>query len=259
MGLEFFVGLLSIPEDALRLRQGKIRIQKLGEYTLKESDLIEAAKILITNNDVHNFSSQSDVIERAISYGWMPRVQKLPSILENKSLIENEENLANRKKRISMLSKFLQTVKHIKISSAAKWFVLGIVSYFLLLILFDGARRHSWLGMFYMDQSKYQNAVVEYKTSLKYRPIRGVYAGLYMSYWRMGDLTNAEKYLNEGLKEFPDYNLLNKAAGYFYCFDIQAIKRNHELGLSYLKKAKELYDSESKKVEIEEAISRCHG
>jgi hypothetical protein len=45
MGLEFFVGLLSIPEDALRLRQGKIRIQKLGEYTLKESDLIEAAKI----------------------------------------------------------------------------------------------------------------------------------------------------------------------------------------------------------------------
>ncbi|PSB65370.1 hypothetical protein C7B79_05745 [Chroococcidiopsis cubana CCALA 043] len=98
MGLDSFVRLLYVPEDALRLRQGKLRVQKLEKYTLRESDVLEAAEIPIAINDAYNFFSQADVVERATSYGWMPELEESQSIFETELPAERESSLVSRKK-----------------------------------------------------------------------------------------------------------------------------------------------------------------
>ena len=111
MGLESFVRLLYVPEDALRLRQGKLRVQNFAKYTLKESDVLEAAEILIAINDAYSFSSQAEVVERAMSYDWMPRIDQPQSIYEIEFSVERASGLAPRKKGTSVSNKFLRKAK----------------------------------------------------------------------------------------------------------------------------------------------------
>jgi hypothetical protein len=111
MGLESFVRLLYVPEDALRLRRGKLRVQKLGKYKLKESDVLEAAEILIAINDAYNLFSQADIIERALSYDWMPRVEESLNGCEIELSAESKNNLAARKKGTPVSNRFSRQLK----------------------------------------------------------------------------------------------------------------------------------------------------
>ena len=73
MGLESFARTLYCPEDALRLRQGKLRNQESHrDFVLDDNDVIDAAEILILLNDANNLCSKADLVERAMSYGWAP-------------------------------------------------------------------------------------------------------------------------------------------------------------------------------------------
>jgi hypothetical protein len=89
MGLEGFAHTLYCPEEALKLRQGKLRGHKaLEEFIFDEKNVSDAAEILILLDDAHNFYSQADIVERAMSYGWTPvnvPVQKsLLGVTENR-------------------------------------------------------------------------------------------------------------------------------------------------------------------------------
>lgn len=73
MGIENFIETLHVPEDALKLCDGKPRSQKVVKYyILNNQDVLDAAEILILLNDANNLCSKADVIERAMSYGWEP-------------------------------------------------------------------------------------------------------------------------------------------------------------------------------------------
>lgn len=111
MGLESFVRSLYVPEDALRLRQGKPRGRKLRNYTLKESDVLEAAEILIAINDAYNLFSQADVVERAMLYDWMPSLEQSQSIYNIGLAREQENSLTVQKKGTPISSKISRKVK----------------------------------------------------------------------------------------------------------------------------------------------------
>lgn len=73
MGIENFVETLYSPEEALMLCEGKLRGQsEVKRSILSDINVIDAAEILIALDDADNLCSQSDVVERAISYGWSP-------------------------------------------------------------------------------------------------------------------------------------------------------------------------------------------
>jgi hypothetical protein len=73
MGIENFIKTLYLPEDALKLCQGKLRDRKALEHPLlNNKDVLDAAEILILLNDANNLCSKADVIERAMSYGREP-------------------------------------------------------------------------------------------------------------------------------------------------------------------------------------------
>ncbi|HEY9881726.1 MAG TPA: hypothetical protein V6D29_24960 [Leptolyngbyaceae cyanobacterium] len=73
MGIKTFAHTLYAPEDALDLRQGKLRsYNAFGEAILHKRNVLAAAEVLIILNDANNLCSRADVIERALSYGWEP-------------------------------------------------------------------------------------------------------------------------------------------------------------------------------------------
>ncbi|BAU09817.1 hypothetical protein LEP3755_02920 [Leptolyngbya sp. NIES-3755] len=106
MGLESFVRVLYTPEDALTLRQGIFRSRKIGRYTLQESDVVEAAEILIALNDANNFHSQADVIERAMAYDWTPKPIDFDEID-----LPIQSRLVPRKKGTAISNSFVRKAK----------------------------------------------------------------------------------------------------------------------------------------------------
>jgi hypothetical protein len=72
MGINNYQNLYE-PQDALALCQGKFCLRR-GNHDIyvTETNVLEAAEILIAINDAENLTSQAEVIERAMSYKWGP-------------------------------------------------------------------------------------------------------------------------------------------------------------------------------------------
>ena len=113
MGIENFVETLYLPEEALTLCEGKLRSRSVVGYSvLDDSSVLEAAEILIAINDADNLCSRSDVVERAMFYGWRPTgIETVESASNVKVIYESRQPVPSGwRKMMFKTAKFLLKV-----------------------------------------------------------------------------------------------------------------------------------------------------
>jgi tetratricopeptide (TPR) repeat protein len=94
---------------------------------------------------------------------------------------------------------------------------------------------YSGRGWAYLDKDKPDEAIKWFQLSHKTPDdLPGYYNGMFYAYVLKKDYAEAEKYLYEGLKRYPDFYHLNYAAGK-YCLKIS---KDYSAAIKYFEKCK---------------------